>query len=523
MNRSAIIIFVVCIACASALISESIYADSESSEPERLVIGAFSYEILQGTDLALVQYLEDSSTIVDIPATVEIELEGVPLTFHVVEISSYSFDNCEHTTTVDIPNSVRYISPFAFSSVCFESFMVDDDNPTYSDVDGVLFEKKTHNLIRYPPSKSVTEYSVPDEVPQIATNAFSDAQNLENLSVGANVLLVGDYAFYTCLSLESVSFAGSGPGIIGTGAFFGCAKLTSISLPPELKSIGEMAFGGCVQLTSFEIPENVTYIGESVFQGCASLEEIITGDNKKFTIRDHALCSIDSQSRIRTLIAFPAACGITEFIMPDSIDYVEPYAFSDSRIKKLVISPNMTSIGMLAFANMTYLESVEIPKTVSKIDYGAFMNCTRLKSVDTGENTYLIEEMAFDGCTSLKDVVLHENLTEIQDMAFDNTAIETILIPWSVNILGAYVFDNCEQLTFVQIDSKNVEARYAFANASHTITVKCYEGALKNLGSVSDNVVFVNFEKRTFPMMNLVGIAVCLIILLLILNFLRRI
>ena len=48
---------------------------------------------------------------------------------------------------------------------------------------------------------------------------------------------------------------------IGEGAFFGCRKLTEITLPDKLTTIGEMAFHG-VPMTSITVPASVTSIGE---------------------------------------------------------------------------------------------------------------------------------------------------------------------------------------------------------------------------------------------------------------------
>lgn len=512
--------------------SEALSADP-GSEGEPIIVGNFEFEIQQGDDVELVSYHEPKDAAperVEIPETITVHYDSGDHTFTVVEICTNAFNKCQSVKTVVIPKSVKIIDTYAFNADCIGCFEVDTDNMNYYGTDGVLFDW-SHNLICYPPAKTSETYSIPTNVHQIIAGAFSGAQHLKEVSVGENVLLIGEYAFEECSSLETVSFRGSGPSLLGSGAFYSCTNLKSIILPPDLVSIGEFAFGECSSLGEIKIPDDVTYIGEGVFYNCISLSLIELENNLKYSICDHALCAVDSQSRNTTLIAFPAACTdskgayVTDYTIPATIDDVREYAFSGSHIKNLTISPGMTAISMLAFAEMKYLENVDIPKTISKIDYGAFMDCTSLKSVDVGVNTYLIGSMAFSGCTSLTKVVLHENLNTIGTLTFSNTSIESIVIPSSVTELGPYVFNYCSKLTYVQIDSKNVYAYNAFDmnSVSQEITVKCYSGALKDLNTVSDNVTFVNFEKRTFPMMNLVGIAVCLLLLALILNFLRRI
>lgn len=56
--------------------------------------------------------------------------------------------------------------------------------------------------------------------------------------------------------------------------FSGCSKLTSVTLPEGVTSIGESAFSGCSNLTSVRIPNSVTSIGEAAFYDCYSLTTV---------------------------------------------------------------------------------------------------------------------------------------------------------------------------------------------------------------------------------------------------------
>jgi len=57
-------------------------------------------------------------------------------------------------------------------------------------------------------------------------------------------------------------------------AFDGCTKLTSISIPNSVTSIGNYAFSHCTSLTSITIPGSVTSLGRNVFPDCRSLTSI---------------------------------------------------------------------------------------------------------------------------------------------------------------------------------------------------------------------------------------------------------
>jgi len=59
---------------------------------------------------------------------------------------------------------------------------------------------------------------------------------------------------------------------IGNYAFYKCSGLTSVTLPSSLTSIGEWAFSGCTGLTSMTIPNSVTSIGKYAFEGCPKVK-----------------------------------------------------------------------------------------------------------------------------------------------------------------------------------------------------------------------------------------------------------
>lgn len=85
-----------------------------------------------------------------------------------------------------------------------------------------------------------------------------------------------------------LTYALTGDGVLtitGSGAMNdytdgGCpwdayrAKITSVSLPSGMTSIGDGAFSSCIGLTAVTIPKSVTAVGENSFYGCEGLEEI---------------------------------------------------------------------------------------------------------------------------------------------------------------------------------------------------------------------------------------------------------
>ena len=94
------------------------------------------------------------------------------------------------------------------------------------------------------------------------------------------VTSIGNYAFYYCSKLTSVTIPNSVTSI-GGWAFEGCSSLTSITIPNSVTSIEESAFSGCSGLTSITIPNSVEYIGSYAFYYCSKLTSITIGNSVK--------------------------------------------------------------------------------------------------------------------------------------------------------------------------------------------------------------------------------------------------
>ena len=67
-----------------------------------------------------------------------------------------------------------------------EEILVDKENPYYSSVNGVLFDKKQETLLFYPELKKEKEYEVPDLVKVIEFMDFSNTK-LQSVKIGKNV------------------------------------------------------------------------------------------------------------------------------------------------------------------------------------------------------------------------------------------------------------------------------------------------------------------------------------------------
>lgn len=83
-----------------------------------------------------------------------------------------------------------------------------------------------------------------------------------------DITTIGDYSFYRCTRLTSITIPNSVISI-GNGAFLDCMNLQKITMPDDsnskLQSIGAFAFENCYNLTSITIPSSVQSIGKHAF------------------------------------------------------------------------------------------------------------------------------------------------------------------------------------------------------------------------------------------------------------------
>ena len=135
--------------------------------------------------------------------------------------------------------------------------------------------------------KSIT---LPIGVESIGENAFRECESLQNVSIPDSITSIGLNAFYGCpiknaqipssaiLSINTASnylesvIITSGDSI-GQYSFYNCPKLKSVTISSSVKSIGAYAFGYCKNLTSvvFENPNGWRYASSSSATSATSI------------------------------------------------------------------------------------------------------------------------------------------------------------------------------------------------------------------------------------------------------------
>jgi hypothetical protein len=362
----------------------------------------------------------------------------------VASIGDGAFAFCTSLTSVRIGTNVTSVGWAAFSQCAsLTAIMVDDLNPTFSSVEGLLFNKSQTTLIQCPGGLAGV-HAIPNSVTSIAGDAFFGCVNLTEVSIPSSVTDIGGQGFWGCSSLTSVNIPNSVTNLGGL-TFYDCTNLASVTIGANLTSIPYEAFAGCGSLTSVAIPNNVTNIGVQAFAFCASLTNIMIG-NGLVSLGGQAFIYCTSLTTI-TVAALNSAYSSVDGVLFNK-NQTTLIQYPAGKVGSYTIPNSVTSIGDSAVDYCTNLTNVTIPNSVTSISARAFCWCTSLTSLTIGNSVTNISYSAFGGCLSLTNITIPNSVSSIGDSAFWHCASLTgVYFKGNAPSPGSGVFEGDDNAT----------------------------------------------------------------------------
>ena len=420
-------------------------------------------------------------------------------------------------------------------------------------------------------NKTITSITIPNSVTSIGEGAFFGCTELKKVINFSNLIfakgsdsyghvayyadwvvsapditIVDDFGFYEINGVNTLcKYQGNGIEVtlpekynggnyvIGKEVFNNCKDITSITIPNSVTSIEEKAFYGCSNLHSVTIGSGVLSIGSNAFNnpekviwltntpptGYANAEgKINYVSNNEFTNLHNVYVYPYLSSKLevdgiiyvlnpaeRTCDAIDCAYNSTaeKINIGETISYrniemtvktVMPYAcYGNSYIKEVEISnngdikeqafyncdnlqtvtvSNNGNIGEQAFYDCNNIKSVEITNVIN-IESNAFEGCSNLPKIIIPNSVESIGAYSFKGCTALNNVTLGENVTTINDNTFENcSSLPEITIPATVTTIANNVFKGCSKLADVIIANSTNELSLG-SNGSSPMFADC--------------------------------------------------
>ena len=529
---------------------------------------------------------------------------SVCLSDSVTTIGDNAFYWCQNLEKVVISGGVKSIGWDVFVSCSKLVLQLNSENKYFSYKDGVLYNKEQTKIV-YADCNAV-DVIIPASITDIAS-AFSNSLSLRSIyfEKGSQISQIGYDTFWNCYNLikiniplsvryigrtfgnndkleridyegtlenwcnikfydsRAVSCLSEGRAVGGTKLFIQGQLVTDITLP---ETVSANAFSQYKHLKSVTIPANLKSIGENAFDQC-EISIRIDENNEFYTLQDGILYDknktkivlvskdVDNvviPASIEDLgVSFEKNSAITSIAFEKNslIKKINDLAFwSCSNLKEVTLPDNLISIGAQAFYACGNLNSIIVSNTVKDIDYQAFAMCERLYKVINNSNLSLTlgsEEHGWlakyarvmvdkNGNTTYKDdneftyvntpdgfsficennnfilidyfgneetVTLPTVLT-INDIDYNCTirnirGVKNVIIPDGVTEIASWMFTGCKTLTSVVIpDSVKVIQDYAFDNCSNLKSViipesvkQIFAGAFAMCDKLNDIVI----------------------------------
>ncbi|MFA6829784.1 MAG: leucine-rich repeat domain-containing protein [Bacilli bacterium] len=356
----------------------------------------------------------------------------------IVSLPDSCLSGCPLLSQVNLPSTLKTISPFAFHNC---SRLKEVTLPSgLTSLGESAFMSSGLYILSVAKKESTSQFNLPDGITEIADFAFANSNIQNTVIIPKNVVKIGSLSFYgndyiSGYEVEEGNTAFSAKdGVLYNKEMTSLVKFSpqlygAFYLPDSVISIDDGAFSGNRTMTRFIAGKGLKTIGKQAFSNSivtsVSLNEGLTslGDNSFY----YTKC-------------------LEEISFPNTLDAIPENCFYYSQIDKITSWGGVKTIGSFAFAQTDKLRTVDLSDSqVETIDDYAFYNLTEGLESFTGSPALAtlsdsalayapkMTELDLGSCTALTEIIPYA--LSLVNVEFNNLVYSSSLTKLGHNLL----------------------------------------------------------------------------------------
>lgn len=248
------------------------------------------------------------------------------------------------------------------------------------------------------------EIVIPESVTIIESRAFANCKNLKSIVFQGSPEQIAEDAFECCTNVETIEWGDCRHFCIAGKTGF--PNIKQLSIPTDVSEIPDNCFENW-GIQDVVIPQSVVSIGKNAFGGCPI--STINGESGILRLTEScqmapnafAKCSFQTivldVSKPDKFIEIAENAGATEIVVRDTIE-IESF-------KRILSIPGLTSVSCIETDEPVLvsadelrgmpvtLRSLELPRSVGKLDFFIFDDCENLTTLKIPES---VEQVLFE-------------------------------------------------------------------------------------------------------------------------------
>jgi hypothetical protein len=453
--------------------------------------------------------LPSSVTVIDYGAFMYCsEIVSISIPTNLTTLGTYAFGFCSKLTAFSIPSSVTTIGNVVFLG-SKATITVDSNNPNYSSVDGVLFNKDQTRLMYYPGPKTGS-YLIPSTVTNVAVDAFYNCSLLTSVNLPVGLTTLEDWAFENCTGLTTISLPAA-VSSIGSNALYNCSGLTSIfvnnPVPIDLSSKTNVFFGINKTSCILNVPFGTAslYASANQWKDFANIVESANGFSlAAASTRIGSAAGSTATVALNANVAWTASSDQTWLtVAPASGTQSSTLTFTAEANTFVVTRSATITVSATGYNSQTVLVTQDngplnltagtLSTTLTESELASLTKLTLTGTIDARDFKTMRDLMPLLAEVDLSGAIIATYtgtegtagtyntfypVNEIPQRAFLNsnwqgkTSLTSVVLPSSATSIGYSAFENCYNIVSLNIPPSIITIRSsAFANCSGLTTI----------------------------------------------------